>query len=68
MKHSTQELKEIINNAPDWATHFDDFGGKPDYIHSDRFSMQLGDYDNFQNIRSLSDIKEIIELRERLGE
>ena len=57
MKQSTEELKKIIENAPEEGyTHFSDDG---DYRYYDEYGCYTG-------IHSLSDIKEIVELREKL--
>ena len=69
MKESTEELKAITNNKPDGATHIDDdLIYIKDGAHScDYFDNECGAWrESLQTplTRSLSDMEEIIELRE----
>lgn len=66
MSESLEELKAIIDNAPEGATHIDEDG---DYCkgESHYFSSGSKRWDNMDfpvAMRSLSDIKRIIELME----
>lgn len=78
MKHSTQELKEIINNAPEGSSGIIQVKGEIyytkldgnyllEYLDSHNSWIKSWDFKDVDSVRSLSDIKEIIELRERLG-
>ena len=64
-----EELKAIVDNAPDGATHIDDdgdyakYGGMYDYFYSKGLREWIST-DTVSIDRSLSDIKRIIELME----
>ena len=68
MSETLEELKSIVDNAPDGATHIDD--DLLFYIKDSRFGLRWhNDYDGLwfrcevpETLRSLSDIKRIIEL------
>lgn len=73
MKQSTEELKAIIENAPEGATHYNKKGEykylKLTYFSGYQAFTSSGNLlsvspDKLYCLRSLSDIKEIVELRE----
>ena len=69
MMESLQELKAIVDNAPDGATHIDDIKTYWKVISEfDYFFHNDSQWDNSEPLengtRSLSDIKRIIELME----
>ena len=80
MKQSTEELKKILADAPEGATHYDgksyfafipEFDDGLYYSHwrkwvNNKKSIVVYQSRGINNIRSLSDIKEIVELREKL--
>lgn len=77
MKQTTDELKKIIENAPEGASGFSCVGDKIYYtkiLNSQLYEFSqshncwwvFGDFDDVDSLNSLSDIKEIVELRERL--
>jgi len=69
MSESLEELKAIIDNAPEGATHIDDegdyakYGGMYNYFYS-KGLREWVQVDIVNMDRSLSDIKMIIELVE----
>jgi len=71
MSETLEELKAIVDNAPDGATHIDDdgdyakYGGMYDYFYSKGLREWIST-DTVSIDRSLSDIKRIIELTELL--
>lgn len=71
MKESLEELKSIIDNAPQGATHYDVYyyrysGDEVQSAPSKRFGWEFMSDGSvgLELTRSLSDIEEIIELRE----
>lgn len=78
MKHSTQELIEIRDNAPEGSSGTIQVKGEVyyikldgnyllEYLESHSRWIKAWDFEDVDSVRSLSDIEEIIELRERLG-
>ncbi|PHQ89859.1 MAG: hypothetical protein COB48_13085 [Pseudoalteromonas sp.] len=66
-----EELKAIIENAPEGATHLDDDGDYVKFIDDEMYHYSFvrgygwsSDYVSPCELRSLSDIKRIIELME----
>lgn len=66
MSESLEDLKEIIDNAPDGKTHALNDGGIITYWNDDDIGCLAisGDGVSLSGMRSLSDIKCIIELME----
>lgn len=71
MSESLEDLKAIIDNAPSCgtATHIDQKGAyiKDCFVGCQYYNSRVGDwfeFDRASRMRSLSDIKRIIELKE----
>jgi hypothetical protein len=71
---TTEQIKQIIDGAPDGATHAQECDGVYFYFRSDGFLFfdfyrgLVANIDDILHIKSLSDLREILALRERVSE
>jgi hypothetical protein len=69
MKLTNEQIKEILDGAPDGATHVQTVDGENQYFVNDCFefysceSADLFDINDIVDIHALSDLAEILKLR-----
>ena len=72
MKQTTEQLKAVRDNAPEGATHVDIACEESIYYTSNAYGFICCKFkapvlsEDLLNIKSLSDIREIVELREQI--